>query len=385
MTMSLTGSASQATQIEQVRAAAEVAAAIRVAQDCPRDVDMALREFEKSCRRLGFAQRSFFRFGRGGQQVTGVTISFAQEAARCWQNMQSGMAELSRKPGSSEMVAFAWDVQMNTRRSTTFVNPHEGYSDSAPGRVLMAHRDIYENNASTGSRREREMILAILPTWYVEMGKDWCLATLAGGKDGKPIETRRAEIVKTFEEIGVRRDQLVAKIGAPVDSWLDVDLATLIVIGKSIKAGETTVAAEFDDRTRPGAEAVPTPRVTAAEITGGAPPPADDQPAQPAAVAVPEDAPAGPTEDEVKKRERRMFALIREAGVGSDRGRRLQLISFILNLADDPIASSSDLTHDERGEVITELEGWKLSGSLADTVAAVLDRPAANSTDTPQP
>jgi hypothetical protein len=372
MTMSLTAGASQATQIEQVRAAAEVAAAIRVAQDCPRDVDMALREFEKSCRRLGFAQRAFFRFGRGGQQVTGVTISFAQEAARCWQNMQSGMAELSRKPGSSEMVAFAWDVQMNTRRSTTFVNPHEGYSDSSPGRELKAHRDIYENNASTGSRREREMILAILPTWYVEMGKEWCLATLSGGEDGKPIETRRAEIVKTFEQIGVRRDQLVTKIGAPVDAWLDVDLATLIVIGKSIKAGETTAAAEFGQPSRPEQDAPAGPRVTAAEIIGNSATPTP-APAEAPSTDPPPD-PAEPTDADVKKRERRMFALMNEAGVGSDRGRRLALIGFILG---QPLTTTASLTHDQRGEVITEMEGWKSSGNLAETAAAVLDRPAA--------
>lgn len=373
MTMSLTSHASQATQIEQARAVAEVAAAIRHAQDNPRDEDRALAMFERSCRRLDFAQRAFFGYPRAGQRVQGPTIAFAQEAARCWQNMQSGSAELVRRAGASEMVAFAWDLEMNTQRRTTFVSPHTGYtdtpSDDKPARSLVAVRDVRENNQSAASRVEREMILAVLPTWYVEMGKTWCHETVQRQGDGKPIEERRRSLVKAFEELGVRRDQLIAKIGAPVDQWLEPDLATLIVIGQSLRNGESTIASEFGALRGPDVPASPSAPVTAAEITGGGP-----SPRQEPAARAEQAPPTGPTEAEVKKRERHMFALMREAGVGSDRARRLALIGFILG---EKLDSSSGLTHDQRGEIVTELEGWKSSGNLADTAAAVLDRPGA--------
>lgn len=391
MTMSLTGNASQATQVEQARAAAEVAAAIRVAQDCPRDIDLALRELERSCQRKAFAMRAFYRYGRGGQQLTGPTIQFAQEAARCWQNMQSGMVELSRTGDRSEMMAWAWDVQFNTRRVSTFVSPHRGYTDGADStRELVAMRDIYENNASAAARREREMILSILPTWYVEQGKDWARAALAGGEDGKPIETRRAEVVKSFEQIGVRREQLVGKIGAPVDAWLDVDLATLVVIGKSIKAGETSAEHEFGERARPEPGTGAAGRVTASEITGGRPPapgPAGAGPAPAPAPAadseVADEPPPAPDPAEVRRRERRLFALLRDAGLSgkNDRDRRLALLAFVLDRPAAALSSSTQLTHDDRWEVITELEGWAANGSLRDTAAAVLDRPAHEQPD----
>ncbi|MDN5918989.1 MAG: hypothetical protein L0I76_28500 [Pseudonocardia sp.] len=268
--MSLTGNASQATQIEQARAVAEVLAAVRYAQENPRDQDRALDEFERSCRRTELAQRAFFGYRRGAARVAGVTIEFAQEAARCWQNMSSGSSELARRFRESEMVAFAWDLEMNTQRRTTFVSPHTGYTDTPteekPARELVAVRDIRENNQSAASRVEREMILAVLPTWYVAKGKAWCTATLANEGGGKPIEDRRREIIKSFEGIGVRREALIGKIGAPVDQWIEPDLATLIVIGQAIKSGESTVHSEF----RTQAPEPTTTSVTAASITSGA-------------------------------------------------------------------------------------------------------------------
>lgn len=56
-----------------------------------------------------------------------------------------------------------------------------------------------------------------------------------------------AGIVKAFSGFGVIQEQLEARVGAPVDDWTDDDIATLTALGKAIKAGETTVAAEFGD------------------------------------------------------------------------------------------------------------------------------------------
>ncbi|MFC5992894.1 hypothetical protein ACFQE5_01565 [Pseudonocardia hispaniensis] len=81
-----------------------------------------------------------------------------------------------------------------------------------------------------------------------------------------------------------------------------------------------------------------------------------------------------PDAAEVKKRERRMFALLNEAGVGGskadERARRLRLLALIL---DRDITSSSDLSHDDRGLVVTELEVWKQQGRLVENAAAALD------------
>ncbi|WP_084779741.1 hypothetical protein [Planobispora rosea] len=250
----------QATAIEQSRAVAEVHAAIVVAQQCPRDVQAARLAMQDSCKQMGLAEKAFFRYSRGGGQVSGESIHLARELARCWGNMQYGIAELSRDDvhGQSEMMAFAWDVQTNSRSSTAFIVPH-GRDAGGKIKPLTELRDIYENNANMGARRVREMILAILPAWYVEEAKELCNQTLAGG-GGKPIPVLVDEALVGFAGIGVTADQMEQKIGRTKDQWNAYDLAQFRVIYRSIQRREVAVEDEF-----------PPPLVTVAEVTAPAP------------------------------------------------------------------------------------------------------------------
>ena len=254
----------QGTAVEQSRAIAEVQAQVIVAQQMPRNVDVAVAEVMRSCAQRSLAEKAFWRYPRGGQQLTGESIILAKELARCWGNIQYGLAELRRDDdaGESEMMAFAWDVQTNARPSTTFIVPH--VLDTTNGRKRLADvRDIYENNANMGSRRMREMILNVLPPWLIEDAKAACYATLAADdRDGGTLAERAATAVARYEKIGVRADQLVRKVGAPQARWSAGDLAQLAVIWRSIERGEATADAEFG----------PSPaRVSAADVTGQQP------------------------------------------------------------------------------------------------------------------
>ncbi len=252
---------SQATAIEQARAVAEVQAAIVVAQQVPRSMQRAIEEMRDSCRQQALAERSFFRYSRAGSAVTGPTVHLARELARCFGNVQYGIAELRRDDvkGESEMQAFAWDVERNTRNSNTFVVPHA--RDTKNGRKpIVDLRDVYENNANMGARRLREAIFAILPTWFTEEAKDLCTATLRDG-GGKPLAQRIADAVKLYEGIGVTVDQLEQKQGRARDKWTEHDMAAIGVAFKSIQRGEITVEEEF-----------PQQRVTPDEIDKAAKP-----------------------------------------------------------------------------------------------------------------
>jgi hypothetical protein len=249
------GRLGQGTAVEQSRAVAEVQAAIIVAQQCPRDVSAAVTAMRESCSQTALAERAFFRYSRGGSAVTGPTVHLARELARCWGNVQYGLVEMRRDDefGQSEMQSFAWDVQTNTRNSSTFVVPHR--RDTKDGvRALTDMRDIYENNANNGARRVREAIFAILPAWFVEEAKDRCSATLKGG-GGEPLPKRIANGVAHFASIGVGLDQLESKLGRARARWTEHDVAQLVVITKSLQRGEITVEEEF-----------PPARVTADEL-----------------------------------------------------------------------------------------------------------------------
>jgi hypothetical protein len=214
----------------------------------------------ESCKMRQLADRAFYRFPRGGQNITGPSVYLARELARCWGNIQYGVAELSRddEHGQSEMQAYAWDVQTNSRAVAVFIVPHKRDKKGGPER-LIDMRDIYENNANNGARRLRECIFSVLPPWFVEEAKENCSKTIEGTDAEKPLQTRIADMISAFaERTNVDEAALVRKIGRPAAKWTAQDLATLRVIGGSIARNETTVEEEF-----PPADT----RVTAAEIT----------------------------------------------------------------------------------------------------------------------
>ena len=194
----------QGTAVEQSRAIAEVQAAVIVAQQCPRSIDRAVRDMQRSCAQKSLAEKAFFRYSRGGSQISGPSVQLARELARCFGNIQYGIVELRRDDGfgQSEMLAFAWDLETNTRSSTTFIVPH--IRDTRDGaKPLTDMRDIYENNANNGARRLREMIFAILPGWYTEDAVAACYATLAADDDAGTIAERIGQAVEGFGRIGV--------------------------------------------------------------------------------------------------------------------------------------------------------------------------------------
>lgn len=257
------GRLGQGTAIEQSRAAAEVHARVVVAQQVPRNIDTAHREMRSSCDRPGLAEQAFYKYVRGGKTVTGASVHLARELARCWGNVDYGISELRRddEAGQSEMLAWAWDLQTNTRSGQIFIVPHG--RDTRQGRQpLVDLRDIYENNANQGARRLRESIFAILPPWFTEEAKEACAATLKRG-DGTPLAERVAKAIAWFGELGVREKQLVQKVGRPSSAWTDLDLAQLLVAGRSLQRGEVTRDEEFG-----------TEGVTRAEIAAQATPPA---------------------------------------------------------------------------------------------------------------
>ena len=241
------GRVGQGTAVEQSRAVAEVQAQVIVAQQMPRDINRANREMLRSCAMKSLAEKAFYRYKRAGTQITGPTVQLARELARCFGNIQYGITELRRDDvyGQSEMLAFAWDLETNTRSATTFIVQH--VRDTKDGsKNLTDQRDIYELNANNGARRLREMIFAILPGWYTEDAVAACYATLAAdNSDGATAAERAANAVARFGKIGVTAAQLEQKLGAPQTRWAPSDLAQLAVIWKSVERGETTADAEF--------------------------------------------------------------------------------------------------------------------------------------------
>jgi hypothetical protein len=257
-TINLPSSASEAGNIERARAVAEVQAMVIVAQQCPRNVAAAIARMEESCSQMALAERAFYSYSRGGGAVSGPTVHLMRELARVFGNVTYGISELRRDDirRESEVQAWAWDLETNTRAVQNFIVPHK--RDKRGGATdLTDLRDIYEATANNGARRVREAIKSVLPTWFVERAEEACRRTLAGGAGEKPLAERIAGAIKTYEkDLNVSEDQLEQRVGRPSGKWTVQDVTQLIVTYKAIQRNELDAE-----------EAFPPPAVTVAELT----------------------------------------------------------------------------------------------------------------------
>lgn len=230
--------------IEASRAVAEAQGKLLIAKKFPRNETEAFAKAIQSCQRPGLASKAFYSFPRGKETVTGVTIRFAEELARCYGNLDYGIKELSNSDGQSEMQAYCWDLETNTMSLQNFTNKH--IRESKYGNTeLKSQRDIYELNANMGARRLRSRILAILPPDLVEECIQECRRTLAGD-NSTPIIDRINKMVVAFQKIGVSKEQLEKRLKHTVESVTEEELVELTGIFNGIKTKETKVSDWFE-------------------------------------------------------------------------------------------------------------------------------------------
>lgn len=240
------------TEVEIQRAVAEVQASLMIAKARPRDQAQAYMNVIESCRRPSFASKAFYAFPRGGQSVTGPSIRFAEELARLWGNIEYGMRELSNRDGETEMEAFCWDLETNTKSKQSFTVKHE--RDTRQGKqTLTDQRDIYELGANLGSRRVRARILAVLPPDLVEAAVEECRRTLSGEGTGN-FTDRVKNMLKAFQSLGVTKAHIEARIGKPVMELLPDEFADLIAIYNSMKDGFSKASEWFGQGERKAEE-----------------------------------------------------------------------------------------------------------------------------------
>ena len=230
--------------VESSRAIAEAQGKLIMAKRFPRNYTESYAKAIEACQRKGFAEKAFFSYPRGGQTVTGVTIRFAEEMARCYGNLDYGIKEMSHEEGKSEMQAYCWDLETNTISSQNFTVEHV-LEVKGGNRKLTSQRDIYERTANDGARRLRSRILAILPPDLVEDCITECKRTLAGQND-IPLIDKVKNMVTAFAKLGVKKEMLEKRLGHTIESVNADELTEYIGIYNGLKQKETTISDWFE-------------------------------------------------------------------------------------------------------------------------------------------
>lgn len=228
--------AGAAAQMMVSRQAQEVQAAMVVAKRFPRDEVLAMDRILKACQRTSLAAAAVYEYPRGGETVTGPSIRLAEALAQNWGNVDFGVIELEQRPGESQVMAYAWDLETNTRQSKVFTVPHirQTRSGSYP---LKDPRDIYEMVANQGARRMRACILGVIPGDVVDAAIAQCDKTLKESNK-KPLEERITNVCEAFQnDFQITVDSLEKYIGRKAQAFSETDVIRLGKVYRSLKDG----------------------------------------------------------------------------------------------------------------------------------------------------
>lgn len=225
------------------REVAEVQAAMAIAKRFPRDPKEAVDRILNACTRPGLAEKALYQYARGGQDVTGPSIRLAEELARGWGNLLTGVTELSRSNGVSECLAYCWDLETNYRDEKRFQVRH--WRDTKKGGYQITdERDIYELIANMGARRKRACILAVIPGDVQEAATQQCDATMRIKAEVTP--ERILGMLERFADYGVTKDMIEARIQRRMDAITPAMLVNLGKIYNSLKDGMSKAADWFE-------------------------------------------------------------------------------------------------------------------------------------------
>lgn len=252
------------------RQAQEVQAAMVVAKRFPRDERTACDRILAACTRPSLAESAVYEYPRGGETVTGPSIRLAESLAQNWGNLDFGFIELEQKPGESQVMAYAWDLETNTRQCKIFSVPHIRHTKKGDY-PLTDPRDIYEMVANQAARRVRACILGVIPGDVVDAALNQCEVTLkTNNKD--PLEVRIKSMADLFKvEFSITEEMLAGYIGKKVEAFTEADMVRLRKVYRSLKDG--VIGSEYFTERMKDAVAPPPDDADQAEAA----PPAGDQ------------------------------------------------------------------------------------------------------------
>lgn len=243
------------------REVAEVQSGMMIAKRFPRNQQESMDKIITSCTRTSLAEQAVYQYARGGTDVTGPSIRLAEELARSWGNIAAGVAELSRGDGTSECMAYAWDLESGYRDEKRFQVRH--WRDTRQGGYKITdERDIYEHTANQAARRKRACILAVIPGDVVEAAVRQCELTLSTSIEVTPA--RIEDMIGKFATFGVTKEMIEKRVQRRVASITPALFLNLGKIYNSLKDGMSKPADWFDVQEQKNG-------TTLAEMTGEEP------------------------------------------------------------------------------------------------------------------
>lgn len=225
------------------REAQDIMVQTMAARNNPRDIVRAVDRIINAFTRPALCEDALYEYARGGTQVSGLSIRAAEVLAQNWGNMRSGVTELSRMNGQSEILVYAQDLETGFIDEKKFFVKH--WRDTKQGGYAVTEeRDIYEMVANMGARRKRACILTVIPKDVQDAARDQIDVTMSTTAEVTPDSIKKLQ--EGFAQFGVTREQIEKRIQRRIDVMLPAQMVTMRRIYASLRDGMSDVAAWFD-------------------------------------------------------------------------------------------------------------------------------------------
>jgi hypothetical protein len=245
------------------RERAAVEARFVVAAKFPRSIDEARLRILDACKRPRFAESARYSKPVGKQRVEGLSIRFAEEAARAWGNLDITAMVVFDDPDRRIYRVTGTDLETNATQSQDVIiekvverrQPRQGQTvigqrQNTRGEMVYlieAGEDELHNKVNAMiAKARRNIILALIPSDISEEA-DELVQKVVRERDTKDPAGARKTILEAFWGLGVTPEAVQEFMQKPLDQLNPAELSTLRAMYTAIKDGETTWAAAVEE------------------------------------------------------------------------------------------------------------------------------------------
>lgn len=218
---------------------------VRLSQSIERDLARMIQTAEQ----LGglLAEDAFYSFPAGGDRIEGPSIDLAQALAQAWGGIVYEVRMLSSETLPSGARKIRLRATVTDARTLVAASVDQEITTSPPPAKFARNVEQTERwhsmqVQSASSRAVRNVILRVLPAWYVSAGlraaKNQASKNALGGK-GLP-EARTAAVAH-MGKLGLTQPELEEIVGMPVELWASPQLSTLRGFAEEMAAGRLSV------------------------------------------------------------------------------------------------------------------------------------------------
>lgn len=231
-------------------ARAEIDTQISTARAYPRKVGDALTTMiGMATMNPVIAEDCIYSVPRGGKQIRGPSIRFAEIARSAWGNSRDGarVVHVDRLEKFVECEAMYHDLQSNIATTSTVRRKIE----LKRGRTTIDDDMTQLAGAAGMSIARRNAILGGIPRFVWQQAVDAAEKAIRG--DQKTLVERRDRAIAYFAKANISIERLLKAIGKPTAEDMDLDdLATMTGWRTAIQHGDSTLDEIFPEERKPG-------------------------------------------------------------------------------------------------------------------------------------